>query len=224
MQHQERKIYKRILIMTAVPMEKDAVARGLQRAEADGFVVEVAGVGPASAAASTAALLAGRGFDLVVSAGIGGGYPGRAAIGELAVSSVIVAADLGAETPDGFVGVDKLGFGSARIEVDAELAARLTEALCVAELPAALGPALTLSTVTGTAATAERLAALIPGAASEGMEGFGVAAAARHFGVPALELRAISNAVGPRDRAAWRIPDALRSLERASTILAEVLR
>ncbi|MBB6633666.1 futalosine hydrolase [Cohnella thailandensis] len=224
MQDSERKRYKNVLIMTAVPIERDAVQRGLERADADGIAVRVAGVGPAAAAASTAAVLAKGSYDLVISAGIGGGYPGRAEIGSIVVSSAIIAADLGAETPDGFSAVDELGFGSARIEVDPELAGRLTDALRNADLAAVQGPALTLSTVTGTAATAERLAARIPGASSEGMEGFGVAAAARQFGIPALELRAVSNPVGPRDRSAWRIPDALQSLERATTILAEVLR
>lgn len=63
----------------------------------------------------------------------------------------------------------------------------------------------------------------MPGATAEGMEGFGVAAAALDSGVPILEIRAISNAVGPRDRTAWRIQEALDALEAASTVLLEVL-
>ncbi|RUS45475.1 futalosine hydrolase [Cohnella sp. AR92] len=216
--------YKNILIMTAVSMERDAVQRGLELANAEGFTVRVAGVGPAAAAASTAFELANHPYDLVISAGIGGGYPNHAEIGSIVVSSKIVAADLGAETPDGFASVDELGFGSATIDSDPELAVRLADELRRAGIVAVQAPALTLSTVTGSAATAERLAALYPGAASEGMEGFGVAAAARHLGIPALELRAVSNPVGPRDRSAWRIPEALQSLEKASTILSEVLR
>ncbi|MEC0208927.1 futalosine hydrolase, partial [Paenibacillus ehimensis] len=48
--------------------------------------------------------------------------------------------------------------------------------------------------------------------------------AARDRGLPVLELRAISNAVGPRDREAWRIKEALDALEAAGAILLEVLR
>ena len=48
------------------------------------------------------------------------------------------------------------------------------------------------------------------------MEGFGVAEAAAAHGVPVLELRAVSNPVGPRDRAAWRIGDALAASPRPS--------
>jgi futalosine hydrolase len=54
------------------------------------------------------------------------------------------------------------------------------------------------------------------------MEGFGVAAAAKEFGLPVLEIRAVSNAVGPRDKSAWRIKEALQSLEAASKVLTEV--
>ncbi|MEC0173150.1 futalosine hydrolase, partial [Paenibacillus graminis] len=39
----------------------------------------------------------------------------------------------------------------------------------------------------------------------------------------ALELRAISNPVGPRDRAAWKINEALDALTAAAAILLEVL-
>ncbi|PUA38113.1 futalosine hydrolase [Paenibacillus elgii] len=212
----------RVLVITAVPAERDAVLRGLRGDER--FDVVAGGVGPAAAAASAAKALAAAEYGLVVSAGIGGGFPGRAEIGSLVVADAIVAADLGAETPEGFRSVDELGFGSSRIAVDASLAARLTEALQRAGLPAHMGPVLTVSTVTGTAATASELAARVPGAAAEAMEGFGVAVAARDRGLPALELRAISNAVGPRDREAWRIKEALDALEAAGAILLEVLR
>jgi futalosine hydrolase len=46
----------------------------------------------------------------------------------------------------------------------------------------------------------------------EAMEGFGVLRAAAIAGVPALELRAVSNAVHDGDRARWRIDDALALL------------
>ncbi|MFD9129717.1 futalosine hydrolase, partial [Kitasatospora sp. NPDC059571] len=58
-----------------------------------------------------------------------------------------------------------------------------------------------------------------PGAVGEAMEGFGVAEAAARFGVPCLEIRTVSNPVGPRDRAAWRIGEALGALERAFAAL-----
>lgn len=210
-----------VLIVAAVEAEREAVRRGLAAAgDASAADVIAAGVGPAAAAAATALALAAGRYRLVVSAGIGGGFPGIAPIGSLVLADAIVAADLGAETPDGFLGVDELGFGSARAAVSAEWNSRLLEAWRRAGLAVTAGPVLTVSCATGTAHTAERRAQLVPGAAAEGMEGYGVACAAERLGVPAVELRSISNLIGPRDRASWRIGDALLALERAAAAMA----
>lgn len=211
----------RVLMVTAVSEEREAVLRGLKSDSR--FDVMAAGIGPVAAAATTARVLATDAYGLVVSAGIGGGFPGRAEVGSLVVASEIVNADLGAETPEGFCSLDELGLGSTRIQVDADLLNRVTEALLAAKLPVKTGPILTVSTVTGTAESAARLAARVTGAAAEGMEGYGAALAAQDSGLPILELRAISNLVGPRDRDAWRIKEALGILETASSVLVEVL-
>lgn len=201
----------RILFVTAVEAERQAVLNGWPEARAI-----AAGVGPANAAAATAFALAEAECDLVVSIGIGGGFPGRAEIGSLVLADAIVAADLGAESPDGFIGLDKLGFGTAAEPVDLRWHARLKAALESEGLAVLTGTALTVSTATGTAETAALRAKLAPEAAVEGMEGSGAAAAARMKGIPAAELRAVSNPVGPRDRGAWRIAKALQALETAA--------
>ncbi|MFJ1545005.1 futalosine hydrolase [Streptomyces sp. NPDC088246] len=217
----------RVLVVTAVPAERDAVTRAfgdvyevvvrkvpgarLHRVDAPGgsVVVDVlaGGAGPAAAAAATAFGLASAPYDLVVSAGIGGGFAPVAPVGSLVVASGIVAADLGAETPEGFVPVTGLGFGRDRFTPPP------AQVRDVAAATGALtGEILTVSTVTGSAGRAAALLAAHPRAAAEAMEGFGVAEAAERTGVPVLELRAVSNAVGPRDRDAWRIGDALAAL------------
>lgn len=213
---------KRILIMTAVAAERDAVLRGLGGSER--FDVVIAGVGPVEAAIrTTTALLQGQ-YSLVISAGIAGGFPGRAEIASVAVASRIIAADLGAEAPEpeGFISLDKLGFGSSTVEVDAEYSPKVAEALTAKGLSVCFGPVLTCSTVTGLAETAGKLSERFPNAAAEAMEGFGVGAAARSLGVPVIEIRTISNRVGPRDRSAWRIREALEALEAVSNVLLEV--
>ncbi|NEW07193.1 futalosine hydrolase [Paenibacillus sp. SYP-B3998] len=211
----------RVLIMTAVEVERDAVLRGLGSDKR--FEVALAGVGLVAAAVSAATILAAAEYDLVVIAGIAGGFKERAEVGSLVVASEIIAADLGVQTLEGFSSLDELGFGSTRVDVATDLAASVTEALLTAGLHAQAGPVLTVATATGTAATADELSSRVPGAAAEAMEGFGIASAAKRHGIPLLEIRAISNAVGPRDRDAWRIGDALKALEAASTVLAEVL-
>ena len=212
---------RRVLVMTAVSAEREAVLRGLNNDRR--FDVLLAGVGPVSAAVNTAKVLAAAEYDLVVSAGIGGGFPARAEVGSLVVGSEIVSADLGVETPEGFSSLEELGFGSTRFETESGLVNRVAKALLAAKLQVNIGAVLTVSTATGTARRATELAALVPGAAAEGMEGYGVAFAAHDRGLPVLELRAISNLVGPRDRTAWRIEEAMQVLTAASRVLLEVL-
>lgn len=218
---QLNKTKMRILVITAVPLERDTVVRGLKGDP--NFDVLAAGVGSVAVAINTAKALAASEYGLVVSAGIGGGFPGRAEVGSIVVANEIIAADLGAETPEGFISLDELGFGSARVQVDKVLVNIVTEALQKAKLSVNNGPALTVSTVTGTAESAAKLTTRVPGAACEAMEGYGAALAAVGWGLPVLEIRAISNLVGPRDRTAWRIQEALDALESASSILLEVL-
>ncbi|MEV5435042.1 futalosine hydrolase [Streptomyces sp. NPDC052682] len=245
----------RVLIATAVPAERDAVAQafppphrelrlpgvtllhptppaspapqGTPRTPHSGPAVRydllAAGVGPALAAASTGAALAaaaleGRPYGLVVSAGIAGGFAPDAPVGSLVVADEITAADLGAETADGFLPVTALGFGTVTHRPPEDLVRP-----AAAATGARVGAVLTGSTVTGTAARAAELRARHPGALAEAMEGFGVAEAAAAHGVPVLEIRAVSNPVGPRDRAAWRIGDALAALTEAFGKLAPVL-
>jgi futalosine hydrolase len=57
----------------------------------------------------------------------------------------------------------------------------------------------------------------------EAMEGFGVLRAAALANVPALELRAIANAVDEADRARWRLDDALAALRESVPRLLEAL-
>jgi futalosine hydrolase len=209
----------RVLVVTAVAAEANSVAAGLTGIGATSVVdVLAAGVGPAAAAATAATALALGSYDLVVSAGIGGGFQPHAPVGSVVVADAIVAADLGADTPDGFLPIDELGFGRSVHLPPPELSAYIAKAL-----DAVYAPVLTVSTVTGTAARAAELSVRHPRAAAEAMEGFGVAEAATAHGVPVLEIRAISNPVGPRDRAAWRIGQALDSLRYAFQLLAPVL-
>jgi len=189
-----------ILVVTAVEAERAAVLRGVPTAAP--VEVIAGGVGPAAVAAGTAWYLARNpGVTTVVSAGIGGGVLPRVQLGDLAVATRSVAADLGADSPDGFLTLDELGFGTTGVPATA------------LDLPGAVrGAVLTVSTVTGTAARADDLFARYPDAVAEGMEGFGVAQACLVAGVAFAEVRAISNAVGPRDRAAWKIGPALDAL------------
>ena len=216
---------RRLLVVTAVGAETEAVAAALTGARATRIgpyaalstpaaAVLTGGVGPAAAAAATATALAlGGPFDLVVSAGVAGGF-GDVPAGTTLVGVRAVAADLGAAGPDGFLSLDALGFGTGTLEADAVACSCALARLGDAGIAVVSGDLLTVSTVTGTAERATELAAR--GAVGEAMEGFGVATAAVAHGVPWLEVRAVSNTVGVRDRAAWDLPLALTALTDAA--------
>jgi futalosine hydrolase len=181
-----------------------------------GARVVVSGVGAVSGALAAQAASLGERPRLVMSVGIGGAYPRAGlAVREVAVASASVYATLGAEDGDDFLGLRALSL--PLLEREGE---RYYDALPVAPgarsfasaSGAAYGPILTVETVTGSRETAARLEARHPGALVEAMEGAGVAQAALGLGLPFLEVRAVSNPVGPRDRASWDIPGALGAL------------
>jgi len=223
----------RVLVVTAVPQERQAIAarlggtrtdrsgrypRWLAEVGAGEVAVTSCGVGAAAAAAGTAIMLSQTAYDLVVCAGIGGAFGTRAGVGDVVVANRIVHADLGAESPSGFLGLQELGFGETEHELPPDLVA-----VAALRTGAVVGPVLTVSTVTGTPGRAALLAGR-HAAVAEAMEGAGVYAACRPNEVPMLEIRGISNLVGRRDLSKWDIPGALTALGNAlAALLAEEL-
>ena len=207
---------RRVLIVVATAAEAERL-----RDLSPWTEVVVSGVGPVAAALATAAALRAGDYDLAVSAGIAGAYPGSGLVpGDLAVSSELIHADLGTQDGAAWLGPEDLGLS---VRPDAAHFGHFVAWAGAADLArragAAFGPMLTLSTVTASAAGAAAWETRFPGALTEGMEGAGVAHAALLAGVPALELRGISNAVGPRDRASWRIGEALAATRRGLEVL-----
>jgi futalosine hydrolase len=145
----------------------------------------VCGVGPVEAAAATSRELALRPPDAVVHVGIAGGH--GITPGGLVIGSASVYVDLSAEIPV----VD-------RVEPDPALLDRVRVAL-----PEAL--VLPIGTSGGVGVVSGDLRV-------EGMEGFGVLRACEQAGIPAVEIRAISNELAENDRSRWRIGRALEAL------------
>src|SRR4051812_9710937 len=118
----------RVLLITAVEAELSAALPGATpvaglpyRAVSLGPCIgaAVGAVGPVAAAVHTSRLLGAVEVDLVVSAGLGGGFSGRSNIGDLVLASWVRYADLGAATDDGFLPAEDMGFagGSALVPV-----------------------------------------------------------------------------------------------------------
>jgi len=161
-----------------------------------GVTVLATGVGPIEAAAATAAALARGDVVFAISAGLGGGFVGRARVGDAVAIDVETLVDLGRE--DG---------SPLALPGGATLARCALADPGVVELARGAGlrvaGALTRATITTDAATAAALATHVPDAAVESMEGFAVLRAAERAGVAAAEVRGISNIVGPRETAGW---------------------
>ncbi len=205
-----------VLIVVATKAEADRL-QGLRAR------VVVSGVGAVAAALATQKELLNGPFDLVVSAGIAGAYPHSGLQpADLACSSRIIQADLGAWDGEQFLDLSVLGLSVSPNAAHAGQFEVWQGAEAYAKQAAAhFGPMLTLNSVTGSSARAEQLERLFAGALTEGMEGAGVALAAYNFAVPVLEVRGISNFVGPRDRQNWQIGAALAQTRRGLEVLLQ---
>jgi futalosine hydrolase len=224
-----------ILVVTAVEGERDAVVRDLGPSmavrqgvyvgvEAGGVHAFSVGVGPTAAAAGAAALLTlGPEYELVVSAGVAGGFRGRATVGDLVLATEVIAADQGAITDDGFLTLKDMGMpGNGGYAVDT---IPIRPRLHGGSYRLLEGAVLTLSCMTGTEARAAELAIRYPGAVAEAMEGYGVLEASRRnsASTPFAEIRAISNVIGRRDRSTWNLPAAFDVLGSAFAVLTRTL-
>ena len=152
------------------------------------------GIGPVDAAAATARALAERRPDAVLHVGVAGAH------GFAGPQLVLGSEALYCDTDSAWV--------ERRVEPDA----RLLAAARAAFPDARVCPIGTSARVGGTS-----------GCDVEAMEGFAVLRACALAGVPALEVRALSNEIGEPDRARWRIDDGLALLRDTLPRLLEAL-
>lgn len=198
---------------------------------AAGIRVVVCGVGRVNAAIATTLAITSRPdaapTPLVVSAGIAGVLPGAAhptpiSIGSVVVGTAAACVEEGIVTPEGFRSIATMGFPIAGFVVDDAIPAdpdalrRMTAALPTATT----GSIATVATCSGTDAAAAEVVRR-SGAVIEAMEGAGVLHAARLLGVPAVEVRVVSNTTGDRDRQAWRIDEAFTRLDEVARLLVD---
>ena len=154
------------------------------------------GIGPVEAAAATARALSERRPDALLHVGIAGARG-------IPAATVVIGSEAVYE--------DVVGpLVPARVEPDPELVAAARRALPDARVL----PIGTSAHVGGTSACTV-----------EAMEGFAVLRAAAIAGVPAVEVRVVSNEVDEADRARWRFDEALSALaDVLPRLLAELAR
>jgi futalosine hydrolase len=155
----------------------------------------VCGVGPVDAAARTAEALAGGAPAALLHVGIAGG---RSFAGPVFV--------IGSEAV--YCDADDPRWIELRVQPDAGLVAAARRALPEARVE----PIGTSARVGGS-----------NGCAVEAMEGYAVLRAAALAGVPAVEVRVLSNEVAEPDRARWRMAEAKEQLAAALPSLVEAV-
>lgn len=207
------------LLVVAAPAEADAILADCP-ARTDPWRrirlnerlhIVIAGVGKANAAGATALVARPDDTSCVISIGLAGALPGApVAIGDVVLADSSVYADEGIATPDGFRTCAQMGFALAMDDTDvASVDPELLEAL--RPLADHVGPVATVSTCSGTDEAAQAVRERT-GALAEAMEGAAVLHASLRLGLPAVELRVISNTTGDRRRQKWDLPKALSRL------------
>lgn len=182
------------------------------------------GMGKVNAAQALTALLERETVAGVLGFGVAGAYPGSGLhTAELALGSAAIYADEGVEAPGGWMGTEAIGIPLVEragvrwfneFPADPRLLEGVRAALQGEGIHVRVGPFLTVSACSGTAARGQALASRW-GALCEGMEGAALAQVAALYGVPFLELRAVSNAVEDRDLSRWRLVEAADAAQRA---------
>lgn len=200
-----------ILICVATALEGQDLPRQIAGRT---ITVVTTGVGSVNAAFALTHALATTRPRVILSFGIGGAYPGSGlAPGDVACADSETYADLGAESPDGFLDMHALGFPVVGGDVP------LFNRLPVDVRPLSLAvPFVTCTTCTGTDETAARLEARTGGAV-ESMEGAAIVHVACLARVPVAEIRGISNMAARRDRSSWKLREAMTAA-RAAMIAA----
>jgi len=199
-----------ILVICAVRAELAGFAR-------EGVTVIETGVGPVDAALATTRALAGGTYRALVNAGIGGGFRGRAAVGDLVIVETESYVDLGREdgAPLALPGGLTLATGVASAEPLLAIARERVR-------DASFGSGVTSATITTSDARAAALNARYAPSV-ESMEGFAVLHAARTAGVPAIEIRGISNLVGDRATSGWDFRSGSAATLRGLNALLDVI-
>lgn len=226
---------RNVLIVTALEHEFQAITTRMQangvsigpyngateRRKALKVHIVCSGIGSVAAAAATATSLSLLGpFDLVLSAGIAGGFGSSG----LRTGEVIVADEV----------IDAEYVLPAIVRSDPHLSTFSWPAssfvpessmveLAESSIGARRGGIVTVPILTVTRERAESLSRCFPKAIAEAMEGSGVASVAATWNTGFGELRSISNSVGKLDASKWEVETALESLVQAVERLLSAL-
>jgi futalosine hydrolase len=212
----------RVLVVAATDGELTAFR---DPTPAHGYTLDVlvTGIGMVATAAHVAHTLARTPYDLALNLGVCGTFDRRLALGTVVHVTSDCLPELGVQDGPTFIPAHVAGLMAA--DVAPYTGGRLINqapppSAILAGLPPVTG--ITVNTVHG---EEEAIAAVVARVAPqvESMEGAAFMYACLMAGVPYAQIRAVSNYVERRNRAAWRLETAIEALGRtASALLVEL--
>jgi len=167
--------------------------------ETEKFDLLITGVGMVATAFTLGQKLNNK-YELVLNVGIAGSFDREIALGEVVNITHDIFAELGAEDHENFITLSQLGFGENAFSSTSEMPLDLKKV-----------KGITVNKVHGNAQSIERTKQIYQ-PQTESMEGAAVFYACQQLGVPALQIRSISNYVEPRHRDSWQIGLAVKNL------------
>ena len=176
----------------------------------------ITGVGMAATAARCAKALAGGDYGLALNFGVCGSFDPAIPPGRVVHVVADRFSELGAEDGDAFLTLEELGLPSERDIINVRPPAN--DAL--ARLPAVRG--ITVNTVHGNAASIAAVRRRFDPHV-ESMEGAAFMYACLVNDVRFAQVRAVSNLVEPRNRAAWKMAEAIAALADAARAILNSL-
>ncbi|MGK6350494.1 futalosine hydrolase [Parapedobacter sp. DT-150] len=194
-----------ILVIAATQEEIRPFLR-LPEQQRQGMDILITGVGMVATAFAIGQKLATDHYDLLLNVGIAGSFDRAIPLGEVVWIVQDTLAELGAEDGDQFLDSDTLGLADHTFHSPTAIAHPI-----LGELRRCRG--ITVNTVHG---NQHRIDAVVNrlNPDTESMEGAAVCYAAHRSGIPAIQVRAISNYVERRHKASWKIPLAIENLNR----------
>lgn len=198
-------------------METAPIVAGLQRVGDRGPRVEsfthgshvvdllTPGIGMVATAAWCARTLSQSPYDLALNLGVCGSFDPLLSPGVVVHTTSDSIAELGAEDGDAFLTMGQIGLSADETCVNTSPPSNPV----LARLPAVRG--ITVNTVHGnTRSIADVVRRCAPHV--ESMEGAAFMYACAIAGVPFAQVRAVSNVVEQRNRAAWKLSEAIEAL------------
>lgn len=210
-----------ILLAAATSSEINPVIDWINRERDESVKLLITGIGGTAAAFSLTRALAHGHPQLVLQAGIGGSFDDRYPPGSLALIGEEVIADLGAIELGRFTDIFDMGFADPNEKpFTNRMLKNPDQHKYLFGLPFVRG-----ATVNGISSSPLQTGIIMEKyhPCIESMEG-----AALHYvclmeNIPFLQLRAVSNFVGDRNKANWNIPEAIHNLnEKLKSIIRQL--